>query len=73
MAQPKHNAQPEVAYVRASWPMTRYALSRTTLWRRVKGGQFPQPRHLPGGQRRWLLADLLAWEAATLGPPENGK
>jgi predicted DNA-binding transcriptional regulator AlpA len=71
MANTKHNAQPEVAFVRGSWPMTRYGLSRTTLWRRTKNGTFPQPRYLPGGQRRWLLAELLAWEAATLGPTEK--
>lgn len=72
MAQPKQTA-PEVTFVRASWPMTRYDLSRTTLWRRAKNGTFPQPRRLPGGQRRWLLADLLAWEAKTLGTPEQGQ
>jgi predicted DNA-binding transcriptional regulator AlpA len=47
--------------------MERYGWSRTTIWRRVKDGTFPRPRYLPGGQRRWLLADLLAWEAEHLG------
>ncbi len=59
--------QPEAVFVRASWPMVRYDLSRTTLWRRVKDGKFPKPVYLPGGQRRWRLADLLAWEAKHLG------
>lgn len=62
--------QTETVYVRAAYPMARYDLSRTTLWRRIKDGKFPPPRYLPGGQRRWLLADLLAWEAATLGTRE---
>jgi len=60
--------QPERAYVPASYPMARYALGRTTLWRRIKNGTFPPPRFLPGGQRRWLLAELLEWERKTLGP-----
>jgi predicted DNA-binding transcriptional regulator AlpA len=60
--------QIDVVYVRASWPMQRYDWSRTTLWRNVKAGRAPAPRYLPGGQRRWLLAEWLAWEAANLTP-----
>ena len=63
--------QPDAVYVRASWPMRRYDLGRTTLWRRIRDGKFPAPRYLPGGQRRWLVADLLAWEAEHLGAPET--
>jgi predicted DNA-binding transcriptional regulator AlpA len=59
--------QPEPVFVRSSWPMQRYGYSRTTIWRRVKNGTFPAPRYLPGGQRRWLLADLLEWERLHLG------
>lgn len=62
--------QPEVVFVRASWALQRYGIGRTKLWRDVKAGKFPKPRYLPGGQRRWLLAELLAWEAANLGTPE---
>jgi predicted DNA-binding transcriptional regulator AlpA len=62
--------QPEIVYVRSSWPMQRYGFGRTKLWRDVKTGRFPAPRYLPGGQRRWLLAELLAWEAEHLGTPE---
>lgn len=57
---------PEVIYVRASWPMKRYALSRVTIWRMYNAGKFPKPRYLPGGQRRWVLAELLAWEETVL-------
>ncbi len=59
----------DIVYVRASWPMQRYDWSRTTIWRKCREGKFPAPRFLPGGQRRWLLADLLAWEAEHLGAP----
>jgi predicted DNA-binding transcriptional regulator AlpA len=67
MPQPNHL---ERTFVRASYPMRRYDWSRTTLWRRVKNGTFPPARRLPGGQRRWLLADLLEWERVHLGAPE---
>ncbi len=70
MSQSKH---PDVMFVRSSWPMRRYDWSRTTLWRKAKDGSFPAPRYLPGGQRRWLLAELLAWEAEHLGAPEQVK
>ena len=62
--------QPEVVYVRSSWLMHRLDIGRTKLWRDVKRGAFPAPRYLPGGQRRWLLAEILAWEATHLGTPE---
>jgi predicted DNA-binding transcriptional regulator AlpA len=65
MQQPKH---PEAVYVRSAYLLARYDLSRTTLWRRVRAGDMPAPRYLPGGQRRWLLADVLAWETKHLAP-----
>lgn len=44
--------------------------SRTTLWRMVKAGKFPQPKRLgPGGKTgrlRWREADLAAWAAARI-------
>lgn len=63
-----NQSQPETVYVRAQWAMRRYSLSRTTLWRQVKAGAFPPPCRLPGGQRRWLLAELLKWEDEHLKP-----
>jgi predicted DNA-binding transcriptional regulator AlpA len=40
-------------------------VSRTTLWRRVKAGQFPAPVNLFDASPTlfWRLTDLLAWEA----------
>ena len=40
------------------------ALSRTTLWRRVKTGDFPAPLRLGGAGSRavgWRRADVEAW------------
>lgn len=61
--------QPAPTYVPARWLMQRYAIGYTKLWRDQKAGRIPAPRYLPGGQRRWLLAELLAWEEKTLGAP----
>jgi predicted DNA-binding transcriptional regulator AlpA len=60
-------AQSETApptYVRATYLLRRYNVSRATLWRGLKRGTYPAPLYLPGGQRRWRLADLEAWEQA---------
>lgn len=40
------------------------ALSRTTLWRRVRDGSFPAPIRLGGPRSRavgWLRADVEDW------------
>jgi predicted DNA-binding transcriptional regulator AlpA len=50
--------------------MRRYGIGRTKLWRDVKTGRFPAPVYLPGGQRRWRLAQLLEWEANLGAEPE---
>lgn len=36
-------------------------LSRTTLWRYVHEGWFPEPRRTPGGELRWLDSDVMGW------------
>ena len=35
--------------------------SRTTLWRKVKSGEFPAPVRLGNGMTAWLEADVDAW------------
>jgi prophage regulatory protein len=35
--------------------------SRTTLWRKVKAGEFPAPVRLSNGMNAWLEADVDAW------------
>jgi predicted DNA-binding transcriptional regulator AlpA len=61
-----HMNQTERVYVRAAYLLARLDISRTKLWRDVKSGRLPAPCYLPGGQRRWLLADLERWEAEHL-------
>jgi len=40
----------------------RYSVSRSTIWRWVREGQFIQPIKL-GGSTRWPEAAVLAWES----------
>lgn len=53
-------------YVTPAEVCRRFQFSLTTLWRLQRSGAFVAPRYLPGGQRRYLLADVLRWEAEHL-------
>lgn len=37
------------------------SISRTTLWRRVRAGDFPAPRRLGPNVVGWLEDDVRAW------------
>ena len=50
---------------------SRYGVSVSTLYRRVKSGDFPPPVALWGSAKKWRIADLLAWEAS-LQPKVSG-
>jgi predicted DNA-binding transcriptional regulator AlpA len=58
-------------YARSRDVLQRFLISRTTLWRLVRNGKFPAPVYMPGGQRRWLLADLERFEAELRGAAVN--
>jgi predicted DNA-binding transcriptional regulator AlpA len=63
MTAPKRTAGPG-ALMKACEVKTFVPCSQTSLWRWVKAGQFPAPRILPGGHRRWVRAEVEAWAAA---------
>ena len=35
--------------------------SRTTLWRKVRAGDFPPPRALSENRKAWLESEVLKW------------
>ncbi|MGL5360603.1 MAG: helix-turn-helix transcriptional regulator [Shewanella sp.] len=37
------------------------SISRSTLWRRIKSGQFPPPAFTQNGRSYWLFKDVLQW------------
>jgi len=39
-------------------------LSRTTIWRMVRKGEFPVPRRLSTNAIGWIASDVEAWIAA---------
>jgi len=42
----------------------RIPLSRSTIWRRIRDGNFPAPIQISPGRVAWLDRDILAWMAA---------
>lgn len=51
----------ESVFVR--WPQVKAltGLSRTTVWRREKAGEFPKRRSLGGSAIGWLQSELEQW------------
>ena len=49
-----------------AWPelRQRIPLSRSTIWRRIRDGNFPAPIQISPGRVAWLERDILAWIAA---------
>ena len=43
-------------------------LSRTTIYRMVNDGRFPNPVKLSTHASAWRMADILAWQERLLGP-----
>ncbi len=41
----------------------RTGLSRTTLWRRLRNGEFPLPLKLGSSKIGWLESEIKAWLA----------
>ncbi len=35
--------------------------SRTTIWRKVKDGKYPEPVDTGYGQKAWLESDIISW------------
>lgn len=60
---------PEVELLRMADVLQRVPFSRTTLWRRVRAGEFPSPVRLGGPNSRiiaWRAADVAAWERSLI-------
>lgn len=60
----------ERAILRVPQVIRATGLSRTTLWRRVRAGEFPTPLRLGGPRSRavgWRRADIDNW-LSQLGP-----
>ena len=50
--------------LRLSEVQTRTALGRTTIYRKMREGSFPQPLKIGARAVRWLESEIEAWLAA---------
>jgi len=57
----RQSSQPRIASPRAVVEMT--GLSRTTLWRLGRCGEFPTPIRISAGRVGYLIEDVEAWIA----------
>jgi prophage regulatory protein len=65
MEKPQLNPTPRIHYLRQRDLLTNYLpFSATTLWRKIKQGDFPQPVKLSPGISAWRLNDVTDWLAA---------
>lgn len=55
--QPTHFREPTVCDL--------LGINRSTLWRWVREGRFPEPRDLGGGMKRWHVDDIAEWRRAS--------
>lgn len=47
--------------IRTDTVLAKVPWSRTTLWRRIKDGDFPPPIRISGGLNAWLESSVDAW------------
>ncbi len=50
-------------YASAEEVAVRFGVSKDTIWRWRREGDFPAPVRLGGRTSRWRLSDIEAWEA----------
>lgn len=52
---------PETGFVRQRLLLRFVPFSKSTLWRRVKAGDFPAPVRLSAGVTAWRAEDIRRW------------
>lgn len=57
------NAVPAGLYLSVEQVASRYNVSKDTIWRWRREGDFPKPLKLGGKTSRWRLTDIEVWEA----------
>lgn len=55
---------PETGFVRQRLLLRFVPFSKSTLWRRVKAGDFPAPVRLSAGVTAWRAEDVRRWITA---------
>lgn len=52
----------ECTYLSVEQVAARFGMSKDTIWRWRRTGEFPKPVRLGGTTKRWRLSDIEAWE-----------
>ncbi|KQP23662.1 hypothetical protein ASF43_05700 [Pseudorhodoferax sp. Leaf267] len=52
---------PDTGFLRLKQLLLFIPMSRATVWRRVKDGQFPKPVKLAGAITAWRAEDIRRW------------
>lgn len=60
---------PETGFVRQRLLLRFVPFSKSTLWRRVKAGDFPAPVRLSAGVTAWRAEDVRRWIAGRVCQP----
>jgi prophage regulatory protein len=63
MKEPKLTTQAEDRMLPPAVVFDRVSLSRTTVWRLVKRGEFPAPIPLTAGRHAWSAEEVQRWIA----------
>ncbi len=53
---------PETLYLSVDQVAARFNVSKDSIWRWCRDGEFPAPRKLGGRTTRWRLSDIVEWE-----------
>ncbi|MGJ8590169.1 MAG: helix-turn-helix transcriptional regulator [Yoonia sp.] len=57
------NETAKTLYLTVEQVAARFAVSKDSIWRWRREGEFPAPYKLGGRTARWRLAEIEAWEA----------
>ena len=74
-AAPPGAALPDTGFLRQPQVLSFVPISKSTLWRRVQVGSFPEPVKLSTRITVWRAEDLRRWiddAAGASGPPAGG-
>lgn len=47
-------------------------MSRTTIYRKVKDGDFPKPVNISDSRVAFVLSEVIEWQEALMGARKNG-
>ena len=62
---------PSEGFIRLSQLLQMVPISRVSLWRKIKAGEFPKPHMLGPRTRVWDIEKIRAWKEHFTAGPDN--